>query len=108
MSGWLCRSQGRNRRYGKRLRSPSLLPVFVRDPEAIGPEMSLVYDWKRVLRYGWSIRLIVLAGLLSGAEVVLPLFDDAIPRNLFAVLSLLVTVGAVVARVVAQPKMYDK
>ena len=70
--------------------------------------MRLVYDWKRVLRYGWSIRLIVLAGLLSGAEVVLPLFDDAIPRNLFAVLSLLVTVGAAVARVVAQPKMYDK
>lgn len=85
-----------------------MLPVFVRDPEAIGPEMRLVYDWQRVLRYGWSIRLIVLAGLLSGAEVVLPLFDDAIPRSLFAVLSLLVTVGAVVARVVAQPKMYDK
>lgn len=108
MPGWLCRSQGRNHRYGKRLRSPSLLPVFVREPEAIGPEMNLVYDWKRVLRYGWSIRLIVLAGLLSGAEVVLPLFVDSIPRNLFAVLSMLVTAGAFVARIVAQPKMYDK
>ena len=70
--------------------------------------MSLVYDWKRVLRYGWSIRLIVLAGLLSGAEVVLPLFDDAIPRNLFALLSMFVTVGAFIARLTAQPKMEAK
>lgn len=69
--------------------------------------MRLIENWKKVLRYGWSIRLIVLAGLLSGAEIVLPLFVDSIPRNLFAVLSMLVTAGAFVARIVAQPRMRD-
>ena len=70
--------------------------------------MSLVYDWQRVLRYGWSIRLIVLAGLLSGLEVILPMFSDVIPRNVFALLSLFVTVAAFIARLTAQPKMRDK
>lgn len=44
----------------------------------------------------------LLAGLLSGAEVALPLFSDTIPRNLFALLSLLTIGGAFVARLVAQ------
>lgn len=70
--------------------------------------MRLIDDWKKVLRYGWSIRLILVAGLLSGAEVILPLFSDAIPRNAFALLSMFVTVGAFVARLTAQPKMKDR
>ena len=70
--------------------------------------MRLIRDWQRVLRYGWSLRLILLAALLSGAEVILPLFSDAIPRNLFALLSMFVTVAAFIARLTAQPKMYDK
>lgn len=70
--------------------------------------MRLIRDWQRVLRYGWSLRLILLAALLSGAEVILPLFSDAIPRNLFALLSMFVTVGAFIARLTAQPKMDDK
>lgn len=70
--------------------------------------MRLIEDWWKVLRYGWSIRLIILAGLLSGAEVILPMFGESIPRNLFALLSMLVTVAAFVARLTAQPKMYGK
>ena len=69
--------------------------------------MSLVYDWQRVLRYGWSIRLIVLAGLLSGAEVVLPMFGDVLPRKWFAALMFSITVAAFIARLTAQPKMKD-
>jgi hypothetical protein len=64
--------------------------------------MRLISDWKEVLRKAWSIRLIVLAGALSGAEVILPLFVDAFPRGLFAVLSMLVVTGAFIARLVAQ------
>lgn len=67
--------------------------------------MNLLPDWKRLLRKAWSIRLLVLSGLLSGCEVVLPLFVDTLPRNLFAGLSMLAAIGAGVARVVAQPKM---
>ena len=67
--------------------------------------MILLPEWKRLIRKAWSIRLVALAGLLSGCEVVLPLFVDAVPRNVFAALSVLAAVGAGVARVVAQPKM---
>lgn len=70
--------------------------------------MTLIDDWHKVLRYGWSIRLIILAGILSGLEVVLPYFSEAIPTKLFAGLSLIVTAGAFIARLVAQPKMASK
>lgn len=64
--------------------------------------MRLLSDWQAILRRAWSIRLMLLAGLLSGAEVILPLFVEAIPRNLFAVLSMLTVMGAMVARLLAQ------
>lgn len=64
--------------------------------------MKLYDNWKDILRRAWSIRLMLLAGLLSGGEVILPLFIDAMPRNVFAILSLLAVSGAFVARLVAQ------
>lgn len=67
--------------------------------------MRLIEDWRHVLKHAWSIRFIVLAALLSGVEIVLPMFNDALPRGVFAVLTLLVTVAAAVARLVPQPKM---
>lgn len=68
--------------------------------------MKLHSDWKNILRRAWSFRLAVIAALFSGAEVVLPLFVDVVPRNLFASLSFVTVVGAAVARVVAQPEMH--
>lgn len=67
--------------------------------------MNLIPDWKRIIRRAWSVRLVMLSGVLAGAEVVLPLFVDAMPRNVFALLSMAAAVGGTVARVVAQPKM---
>lgn len=64
-------------------------------------------DWRRILRHAWSVRLAILAALLSGAEVILPLFADTIPRSLFASLSFMATAGAVVARLIAQPELHD-
>lgn len=69
--------------------------------------MSLIDDAKKVLRHAWSVRLGIIAALFSGAEVVVPLFLDAMPRSLFAVLSFVAVAGAVVARFVAQPRMHD-
>jgi hypothetical protein len=63
---------------------------------------TLLPDWKRILRKAWSVRLIVLAAIFSGAEVVVPLFYDAIPRNAFAVLSGITTAAALIARVMMQ------
>ena len=69
--------------------------------------MELLPDWKRIARRAWSFRLTIIAALLSGAEVVLPLFIDVLPRNLFASLSFVAVVGAAVARVVSQPRMHE-
>lgn len=66
--------------------------------------MTLKPNWREIFRKAWSIRLGVLAGLFSGAEVVLPLFMDTMPRHVFALLSMLAVGGAVIARLVAQPK----
>jgi len=66
--------------------------------------LKLVWNWKRVLKHAWSIRLIVLAGVLSGAEIALPLIRETIdvPAGVFAGLSFAATAGAFIARLVAQ------
>jgi hypothetical protein len=69
--------------------------------------MELLPDWKKIARRAWSFRLTIIAALLSGAEVVLPLFIDVLPRNLFASLSFVAVVGAALARVVSQPRMHQ-
>lgn len=69
----------------------------------------LIHNWRQVLKRAWSVRLIVLAGLLSGAEVFLPLIDGYIdmPRGMFAALSGLATAGAFVSRLFAQKGVSD-
>lgn len=71
--------------------------------------MKLVADWRHVLRKAWSVRLILLAGLLTGIEVALPLLGDAypIPTGLFAIASFFVTVAAFVMRLVSQKAFRD-
>lgn len=64
--------------------------------------MKIDSDWKGILKKAWSIRLMVLAGVLSGCEVILPLYADAIPRGPFAALSMLAIASAFVARIIAQ------
>ena len=64
--------------------------------------MQLYDNWKEIMRRSWSLRFIIMAGILSGIEVILPFFSDEIPRNLFAVLSFLAVAAAFVARLVAQ------
>ena len=67
--------------------------------------MTLIPDWRLILKKAWSIRLIALAAVLSGAEVVLPMFGDMFSRGIFAGLSFAVVIGAMIARVCAQKDM---
>lgn len=67
--------------------------------------MRLITDARTVLRRAWSVRLGILAGIFSGAEVIVPFFADSMPRNVFALLSFFTVMGAVVARFIAQPRM---
>ncbi|MFB9952021.1 hypothetical protein ACFFP0_24495 [Rhizobium puerariae] len=66
--------------------------------------MKLAPNAGRVLRRAWSIRLMIAAGLLSGAEVALPLIDGLfeMPRGLFAALSGITVAAAFVARLIVQ------
>lgn len=68
--------------------------------------MKLVYDWKHILKRAWSLRLIVLAFAFEGAELVLPLFVDLLPRGWFAGLSLVALAGSVAARFIQQKNFY--
>ncbi|MES0811287.1 hypothetical protein ABLO27_17510 [Roseibium sp. SCPC15] len=69
--------------------------------------MKLVTNWRRVLRRAWSVRLMMLAALLSGAEVALPFMGDFIEPGRLAFLSALSTAGAFVARLLAQRNYKD-
>lgn len=66
--------------------------------------MTLLSNWRAVLTRAWSVRLIVIAALLSGAEVTLPMLEGVInvPPGVFAATSGLVAAAALLARVVAQ------
>lgn len=50
--------------------------------------MTLISDWRYVLRKAWSMRMMALSGLFSAVEVLLPIFSSYFPRGVFAVLSL--------------------
>lgn len=64
--------------------------------------MKLYPNWKEILRKAWSIRFMVIAAILSGVEVIFPLFHDNIPKNLFAALSFMFVALAFISRLVAQ------
>jgi hypothetical protein len=53
-------------------------------------------NWKETLRYAWSVRFMLLAAVLSGAEAIMPFLN--LPK--WAVFSLVA--ASLVARVVVQ------
>ena len=64
--------------------------------------MRLYDNWKEILRKAWSIRFMIIAAVLSGIEVILPFFNESIPKNVFAALSFVFVSAAFIARLVAQ------
>ena len=69
--------------------------------------MKLIDDWKKILKKAWSIRLLVIASLLSGVEIIIPLLVDSFPKGVFAALSFVFTAAAFIARIVAQNGFED-
>ena len=65
--------------------------------------MTLVHNWRAVLRHAWSVRFIMLGIMCSGAVAALPALAGDLPPRVFALLTFLVTIGALAARLVAQP-----
>jgi hypothetical protein len=64
--------------------------------------MKLYDNWKEIVQKAWSIRFIILAGVLSAIEVVLPLFFDYFDRGVFASLSFIAVSAAFISRLIAQ------
>ena len=64
--------------------------------------MKLIANWRAVLKHAASVRLLVIAAILSGIEAALPLLDLPIRPGLLALLTFVVTVAAFVARFVVQ------
>ena len=66
--------------------------------------LKLEPTWQRILLRAWSVRLALIAGALSALETILPYFEGVIPRGWLAAASFFVTILAVIARLVAQPR----
>lgn len=69
--------------------------------------MNLHEDWCWILKRAWSVRLMVLAAILSGLEVMLSVLSAyqvklPIAPGTFAALSGVVTIAAFVARFIVQ------
>lgn len=70
--------------------------------------MTLIDEWRTVLRKAWSLRLMLLAGLLTGCEAVLNAVGaDWLPVPKWArMLVILAVIGAAfVMRLIAQKNM---
>ena len=69
--------------------------------------MRLVADWRRVMRHAWSVRLMALAGILSGFEAALPYLPAFLSMSpaVLATLTGIVVAAAFISRLVAQEKL---
>lgn len=65
--------------------------------------MTLLEDWKAILKKAWSVRLALIAAFFTGLQALLPLLDPGYKSIWFAVLSFIAAGGAVASRIIAQP-----
>ena len=68
--------------------------------------MQLLPDWKHILTSAWSVWLLATAVVLTGVEMVLPIFELSMPRELYAALIGLISAGALLARILVQGKSF--
>lgn len=64
--------------------------------------MKLYANWREILRKAWTIKFGVLATVFALMQVIVPIYVDSLPRNLFAILTGVSTLGVIVARLVWQ------
>lgn len=73
-------------------------------------EVNLIPGWKRVLRRAWSLRLMLVAGLLTGFEAILQVIPPdflPVPKWALPIVTMLVIGGAFVMRLIAQKGIRD-
>lgn len=65
--------------------------------------MRVLSDWRWLLRRAWSVRLALLAAVLSAIEIFVQLLAATRPTPWFAMAAALTSLAAALARIVAQP-----
>ncbi len=67
--------------------------------------MELIEDWDRILRRAWSVKFSAAATIFGVGEVLVSILGTTgIPNGLSAGVGVMMSVGAVVARALAQPE----
>lgn len=72
------------------------------------PKIHLHRQWKKIVRRAWSVRLMCVAAILQGAEVVMPMFIDKVPHKYqaaFGIATVFAIAGAFLARIIKQKDM---
>lgn len=65
--------------------------------------MHLLPEWRQIVRYAWSIRLIALAVALSALEAAVPIYlPGLVPHGVLAIAAAVVTTLAGFSRLIAQ------
>lgn len=60
--------------------------------------MRLKTEWRKALKKSRTVKLSAVAATLSSAQIALPYLTDIVPTKALALLAVLATIGAVVAR----------
>ena len=68
----------------------------------------VIPNWKKTLRYAWSVRFAIMAGFFSAGEVVIAYFPDALPRGAMAGLAGICSMGALVSRFIMQRSLKNE
>lgn len=70
--------------------------------------MKLIDDWQAILKKAWSVKFSIAAAILSAAEFTVQLVQpEGVPKGMFAIVAMLVSIGATGARVLAQKEITD-
>jgi hypothetical protein len=66
--------------------------------------MTLRPNTSNLIKHSRTIKWGVLAGVMSGVEAIVPLFNAAMPRGIFAALSFVAVCGALWARLLVNQR----
>ena len=68
--------------------------------------VSLIPDWKIVLKKAWSVRFTIASAVFSALEMIVPMIQPGeVQRGLFAGVAFLISIGATGVRVLAQKEV---
>ena len=71
-------------------------------------KIRVISNWKKTLKYAWSLRLEAIGCICSVGEFLVPLYADKFPRGVMAIAATVFIVGGMIARFFKQRNMSDE